>query len=89
MEPMKPDAVNAGVPKHSVGDIAAWTHDVHLEKYSFVFSEVLIKEVKFTDDNNWYYDLVVLASGSEFSCSEKNLRAIDEAKETYNQWLKF
>jgi len=86
---MKPDAVNVGVPKYSVGDIAAWTHDVHLEKYSFVFSEALIKEVKFTDDNNWYYDLVVLASGSEFSCSEKNLRGIDEAKETYDQWLKF
>jgi uncharacterized protein YpmB len=85
---MKPDAVNVGVPKHSVGDIAAWTHDIHF-KYEFLYSEVLIKEVKYIDEDNWYYELVSLQSGSEFSCSERNLRTIEEAKEAHDKWLKF
>jgi len=85
---MKPDAVNVGVPKHSVGDIAAWTHDVHF-KYEFIYSEVLIKEVKYIDEDNWYYELISLQSGSQFSCSERNLRTIEEAKEAHDKWLKF
>ena len=86
MEPMKPDAVNAGVPNFGVGDIAAWTHDIHL-KYEFIFTEVLIKEVHYRDEYNWYYDLIVLDDGKEFPCFERNLRTIDEAKGAYDQWL--
>jgi len=85
---MKPDAVNAGVPSFSIGDIAAWTHDIHLE-CKFIFSEVLIKEIKFIDENNWQYYLIVLKTGSEFCCAEKNLKTINEAKELYYQWLTF
>jgi hypothetical protein len=79
MELMKPDAVNAGVPSFSIGDIAAWTHDIHLEKYNFVFSEVLIKDIQF-DEGTWYYELIVLPTGSEFTCFERNLRPIDYKK---------
>jgi len=85
MEPMKPDAVSVGVPKHSVGEIAAWTHDVHFE-YDFLYSEVLIKEVKYIDEDNWYYELLILSSGSEFHCFERNLRTMEEAKEAYHKW---
>ena len=84
---MKPDAVNAGVPKHSIGDIAAWTHDVHLEKYSFVFSEVLIRNIQF-DEDTWYYELTVLMSGIEFTCFERNLRPLDEAMMKERTWRK-
>ena len=76
MEPMKPDAVNAGVPSFSIGELAAWTHDIHL-KYEFIFTEVLIKDIQF-DENSWYYELIVLMNGTEFTCFERNLRPLDE-----------
>jgi len=84
---MKPDAVNAGVPSFSIGEIAAWTHDVHLEKYSFVFSEVLIRNIQF-DEDTWYYELTVLMSGIEFTCFERNLRPLDEAMMKERTWRK-
>lgn len=84
---MKPDAVNAGVPSFSIGEIAAWTHDVHLEKYSFVFSEVLIRNIQF-DEDTWYYELTVLMSGIEFTCFERNLRPLDEAMIKERTWRK-
>jgi hypothetical protein len=73
---MKPDAVNAGVPSFSIGELAAWTHDIHL-KYEFIFTEVLIKNIQF-DENSWYYELIVLMNGTEFTCFERNLRPLDE-----------
>jgi hypothetical protein len=73
---MKPDAVNAGVPSFSIGELAAWTHDIHL-KYEFIFTEVLIKDIQF-DENSWYYELIVLMNGTEFTCFERNLRPLDE-----------
>ena len=76
MEPMKPDAVNAGVPSFSIGELAAWTHDIHL-KYEFIFTEVIVKDIQF-DENSWYYELIVLMNGSEFTCFERNLRPLDE-----------
>ncbi len=84
---MKPDAVNVGVPSFSIGEIAAWTHDVHLEKYSFVFSEVLIRNIQF-DEDTWYYELTVLMSGIEFTCFERNLRPLDEAMMKERIWRK-
>ena len=84
---MKPDAVNAGVPSFSIGEIAAWTHDIHLEKYSFVFSEVLIRNIQF-DEDTWYYELTVLMSGIEFTCFERNLRPLDEAMMKERIWRK-
>ena len=74
---MKPDAVSAGVPKFSIGELAAWTHDIHIDKYNFIFTEVLIKDIQF-DENSWYYELMVLMNGSEFTCFERNLRPLDE-----------
>ena len=82
---MKPDAVNAGVPSFSIGEIAAWTHDVHLEKYSFVFSEVLIRNIQF-DEDTWYYELTVLMNGTEFTSFERNLRPLDEAMMKERTW---
>lgn len=73
---MKPDAVNAGVPSFSIGELAAWTHDIHL-KYEFIFTEVIVKDIQF-DENSWYYELIVLMNGSEFTCFERNLRPLDE-----------
>jgi len=87
MEPMKPDAASAGVPSFSVGELAAWTHDMHLEKYSFIFTEVLIKDIQF-DENSWYYELMVLMNGSEFTCFERNLRPLDEAMMKERTWRK-
>ncbi len=72
---MKPDAVNAGVPSFSIGELAAWTHDIHL-KYECIFTEVLIKDIQF-DENSWYYELIVLMNGTEFTCFERNLRPLD------------
>ena len=74
---MKPDAVNAGVPSFSIGELAAWTHDIHIDKYNFIFTEVLIKDIQF-DENSWYYELIVLMNGTEFTCFERNLRPLDE-----------
>ena len=74
---MKPDAVNAGVPSFSIGELAGWTHDMHLEKYSHIYSEVLIKDIQF-DEGTWYYELMVLMNGTEFTCFERNLRPLDE-----------
>ena len=84
---MKPDAVNAGVPSFSIGQLAAWTHDIHLEKYSFVFSEVLIRNIQF-DEDTWYYELTVLMSGIEFTSFERNLRPLDEALLKERTWRK-
>jgi hypothetical protein len=84
---MKPDAVNAGVPSFSIGELAAWTHDMHLEKYNFVFSEVIIKDIQF-EEGSWYYRLIVLVNGAEFTCFERNLRPLDEALLKEHTWRK-
>lgn len=76
---MKPDAVNAGVPSFSIGELAGWTHDMHLEKYSHIYSEVLIKDIQF-DEGTWYYELMVLMNGSEFTCFERNLKRLDDVQ---------
>ena len=82
---MKPDAVNAGVPSFSIGELAAWTHDVHIEKYNFIFTEVLIKGIQF-DEGTWYYELIVLMNGTEFTCFERNLRRLDNAQLEERKW---
>ena len=79
---MKPDAVNVGVPKFSVGQLAAWTHDIHIHKYNFVFSEVLVTEVIY-DKGVCLYQIHILTDGKKFTCFERNLRTIEEAKKSW------
>jgi hypothetical protein len=38
---------------------------------------VLIKDIQF-DEGTWYYELMVLMNGTEFTCFERNLRPLDE-----------
>ena len=80
---MKPDAVNVGVPKFSVGQLAAWTHDIHIHKYDFVFSEALITKIIEHNDGTYFYEVIILNGGNKFSCFERNLRTIEEAKKSW------
>ena len=73
MEPMKPDAANAGVPKYQVGDLVDWTHDM------FMGNEYPIKGAAIVVDNTEYvcgriqYSIHMLMTGTVLQVYEKNI----------------
>lgn len=71
MEPMKPDAVNAGHPKYNVGDLVYWCHDMFLGKYEFVRAPSIILQIPSENNNN--YVILALNTGYNLICTHQNL----------------
>ena len=73
MEPMKPDAVNAGLPKYNIGDLVYWTHDMFMGDRYPIKGEAIVVNNTIHIDGRIQYSIHMLMTGTVLQVYEKNI----------------
>jgi hypothetical protein len=76
MEPMKPDAANAGHRNYNIGDLVYWSHDMFLDNSDPMRAPAIILDVP--NEKNDDYIVHILMNAVTFSSPRKNLFDSDE-----------
>lgn len=70
---MKPDAVDAGLPKYEVGDLVYWTHDMFMGNEYPIRGEAIVVNNTTHVDDRLMYSIHMLLTGTVLVVEEKNI----------------
>ena len=71
---MKPDAVDAGLPKYEVGDLVYWTHDMFMgNEYPIRGEAIVVNNTGYDICGKVQYSIHMLLTGTVLVVYEKNI----------------